>query len=173
MRTFVKRGALVCLLILAAPFVVILSRNPFLLLPLWLCIGYWAMRGLAPAARKPLAPAVAVITAQLAMRVMQVMGFGLVLPLMAFIVAQVLLLAWLVATGSRWAIGAAVVLELVGLGLAVPGIPRLIEGVDAEAGPATVIVAIGLYALPLAAIALLAPFLRPAPRAGRVAEVFE
>src|SRR5438045_337042 len=104
MRGFVRLGALVCLVLLAAPFVVIISRNPFLVLPLWLTIGYFGVTRLAPTVRRPFAPAVAVITGQLAFRVLQALATHPPWPVLILFTALAAALAWLVFTGSRWAV---------------------------------------------------------------------
>jgi hypothetical protein len=174
MQAFVKRGALVCLVLLAAPFVVIISRNPFLVLPLWLSLGYVAATQLAPAARRPFAPAVAVITGQLAYRVLQALAIAPPWPILVLLAALAAALAWLVVTGSRWAVAATAAMELVALAIPVLSLSQFLAFARDVSEPVAMIPPIlALYASPVAAIALLAPFLRPASRAERLGEVFD
>ena len=173
MKGFIKGGAVVVLLLIAAPILLAVSRNPFLVLPVWMGVSYLGATRLLPPERRSLATAVAIICGALAWRLAQAFVTDLPEWLIVAFVSQAVVLAWLMSTGSRWAAALQIALQLAVLAPLLLRLPQLAELWRVQNIVDLIPSALGMIVCPAAAILLLAPRLKGARRTGRLAAIFD
>ena len=172
MEKSVKTSAKVALVLLATPFVLILSTSPFLLLPVWMVATYGLLRLLPTRPAEAVAVAVSILAGQVAFRVMLALSMEVTWAHLALTGAFLAAMAWLVIAPSRWAAMATVAAELVALAFTLPRLPTAFELMAAQ-GAIAIPALLASYLCPIAAAGLLVPFTPPGPRPMRIRGVFD